>query len=278
MATGTRRSAALIALSVGGGAAITVLGAGEASAGDAEANGNQSSSRTGQTLHVAEGSDPSITGLNGATSNVGVAAANTGVNGSEEVEVQTGHARADGNQARNRLGQSASVSGSGGGLVVVDQDAHIRSWGGALADTGFNDGAVIATGNAYSWGNRSWSDLAQDATIDGTSDALRLADQYASIGNLGGAYAETGFNVGGDVTSGNASAGGNESGTGVAQSANLTQESVGAALVEQRSRARNRGGALANTGWNEAQGDESDNLGQVFQNGELVDESTENDD
>jgi hypothetical protein len=160
----------------------------------------------------------------------------------------------------------------------MDQDAHIASWGAALADTGFNAGAPVATGNAEAVGNDSWTSVLQQLAVDGESDALRIGDQWATVGNQGAAWAETGFNSGDDISTGNASAAGNQSGTTAAQSGAITQNSLGAALVEQRTRTRNRGGALANTGWNETQGDESTNLAQVFDNGVLEDESTENDD
>ena len=273
--TGTAK---LIALSVGGGAAITVLGATAAHAGDADAIGNESATSGAQTLQVTEGASPTVGGMNGTVSNLGAAGANTGVNGTEEDEVTTGNAKSSGNRAHNELGQSARNSSTGSGLTVLDQDAHIASWGAAFADTGFNTGAPSSTGDAYAWGNDSWSTLNQDLTIDGTGDALRIADQWATIGNMGAAWAETGFNTGDNITSGNATAGGNQSGTTTTQSGNVTQEALGFSLVEQRSRTRNRGGALANTGFNETQGDESTNLAQVFDNGELEDESTENDD
>lgn len=276
--TAVARGARLIALSAGGGVAITVLGATAAHAGDAESTGNQSDTQGMQTLTVTEGAGPTVGTIGGTVSNGGAAAANTGVNGAEEVDITTGNATSSGNQAQNKLDQAARQSATGGGVTLVDQQARIFSWGGALADTGFNSGAPVSTGDAVAWGSRSSNEVGQDLQIDGDGDALRLAMQRATVGNLGGAYAETGVNQGDDITTGDASAGGNDSTTRTAQSGTITEASLGAALVDQRHRTRNRGGAVANTGWNETTGDDSTNLAQVFQNGELVDESTENDD
>ena len=272
------RGAKLVALSVGGGAAITLLGATAAHAGDAEATGNESATQGAQTLTVTKDAPPTVGGMTGTVTNLGAAGANTGVNGTDEDEVQSGDATSSGNRAHNDLGQSAKSSGTGSGVTVLDQGAHLWSMGAAFADTGFNTGAPVSSGQARAWGNDSWSTLHQDLDVEGTSDGARLASQRGTIGNVCAAWAETGFNTGDDISSGNANAGGNQSGTTTTQSGTVTQDSVGAALLQQRSRTRNRGGALANTGFNMTEGDESTNLAQVFSNGELVDESTENDD
>ena len=272
----TARGAKLIALSVGGGAAITLLGATAAHAGDAEATGNESATKGAQQLTVTPDAPPTVGGINGTVTNLGAAGANTGVNGTDEDEVQSGDATSSGNRAHNDLGQSAKSSGTGSGLNVIDQGAHLWSVGGAWADTGFNTGAPVSTGQARAWGNDSWSTVHQDLVVEG-GDGIGIGSQRATIGNAGAAWAETGANTGDDITSGNASAGGNESGTSTTQTGAVSQESIGAALV-QRSRTRNLGGALANTGFNVTEGDESTNLAQVFYNGVLEDESTENDD
>jgi hypothetical protein len=273
--TGTGK---LIALSVGGGAAITLLGATAASAGDAESVGNESATKGAQTLTVTEGAPPTVGAMTGTVTNLGASGANTGVNGTSEDELTTGDASSSGNRAHNDLGQSARSSGTGSGLNVLDQDAHIASLGAAFADTGFSTGAGSSTGNAHAWGSDSWNSLHQDLTTGGDGDDLRVGDQRATIGNVGVAWAETGVNTGDDIVSGNATAGGNQSTTSTTQSGTITQDTIGAALVQQRSRTRNGGGGLANTGFNVTEGDESTNLAQVFANGELVDESTENDD
>jgi hypothetical protein len=271
------RGARLVALSVGGGAAITLLGATAASAGDAEATGNESATQGAQTLTVTEDAPPTVGGMTGTVTNLGVAGANTGVNGSEEDDVRSGDATSSGNRAHNDLGQSARSSGTGSGLAVLDQGGHLWNAGAAFADTGFNTGAPVGTGWAHAWGNQSSSSLHQDLDSVG-GDGIGVGSQRASIGNAGAAWAETGFNSGDDITSGNATAGGNQSGTSTRQTGTISQESLGAALLQQRSRTRNGGAALANTGFNVTEGDESTNLAQVFDNGELEDESTENDD
>ncbi|MCU1498332.1 MAG: hypothetical protein JWM47_2285 [Acidimicrobiales bacterium] len=283
------RGAKLLALSLGGGAALTLMGATAAHAqdagsqgGNATSTGNQSSNDQGQTLLVTPGSDPTVADIHGSVGNGGAAASNSGgnnaVNTSADPDdavtqtVKSGNATSAGNQSQNKLNQSATSSATGGGLTVIDQGARIRSWGGALADTGFNSGDGTVSGNADAWGNRSWSSIDQSALVNDASGTTRIVDQHARITNLGLALAETGQNVGDGITTGNASAGGNDAKSATAQSGLVTGDVIGNATVEQGSRTRNRGLGVANTGFNQTTGDDSTNLAQVFQNGVLAEE------
>lgn len=244
------RVAGLAALSATGGAAVVLLGAASAHAGDAEAVGNTSDVAGAQALDVAPGAGPTVADLDATVVNGGAAGANTGVNGAEEVEITTGHARSHGNEAQSEYDQSAS-RGAGGGLVVIDQDAGIANLGASWADTGFNDGAAIDTGDAIAWGNRSWSKVGQSAVVLDTGDAVAFVRQAAVTVHLGAALAATGGNTGGDITTGLATAGGNEARTSTSQAAAVTGDHLGAAVIDQRARTRNRGGALAITGLND---------------------------
>ena len=253
------RIAGRAALSVTGGAAVVLLGAATAHAGDAEAVGNTSGTSGNQSLVVTPGADPTIADLDATVVNGGAAGANTGVNSGTEVDITTGNARSAGNESHSSVDQAATSSGTGGGLTVIDQGAGIVNLGLAVADTGFNDGSVIDTGDAQAWGNRSWTSVVQRAVVSDTSGVVRFLSQAASVDNLGAALAETGWNTGGDITTGNASAGGNEARTTTEQAAAVTSDQVGAAVAEQLARTRNRGAAAANTGINEAIGDDSTN-------------------
>jgi hypothetical protein len=273
------RNARLVAMSIGGGAALTVLGATAAHAGDADSVGNHSASDQGQTLVVTKDSDPTIAGITGSVGNGGVAASNSGANRAvnEDADstqtIHTGNAKSAGNDSQSKLNQSAVSSATGGGLTLIDQGARIGNWGGALANTGFNDGGDgLVTGNADAWGNRSWSTIDQSAEVKGEGGGLRILSQAARIANLGFAVANTGANMGDAITTGNASAGGNQAQTGTTQTGILTDDLVGMATAQQVSRTRNRGLGVANSGFNSTTGDDSTNLASVLQNGELTED------
>lgn len=259
MRAGGRQVAGLAGLSLTGGAALVLLGASAASAGDAEAVGNRSGTSGTQRLEVTPGADPTVGTLDADVVNGGLAGSNTGINGAEEVEITTGNARSSGNESDSAYGQSARSSGRGGGLTVIDQDAGIFNLGAAGADTGVNDGAVIDTGDAVAWGNRSSTAIGQDLLVDDADAIVRVIAQGALVDNLGAALAETGWNTGGDITTGNASAGGNLATTSASQGV-VTGDQLGAAVLEQLARTRNRGLGVANTGLNEATGDDSTNI------------------
>lgn len=273
------RNARLVAMSIGGGAALTVLGATAAHAGDADSVGNQSASDQGQTLVVTPGSDPTVAGINGSVGNGGAAVSNSGANRAvnEEADstqdIQTGNAKSAGNQSHSKLDEAAASSATGGGLTLIDQGARIGNWGGALANTGLNGGGDgLVTGNADAWGNKSWTTIDQSAVVDGNGGGLRILSQAARVANLGFAVANTGANMGDAIATGNASAGGNQAETGTTQTGVLTDDLVGLATAQQVSRTRNRGLGIANTGFNLTLGDDSDGYASVLQNGVLTED------
>lgn len=253
------RAARLTALALTGGAAITLLGPAAAYAGDAEATGNTSDTDHGQNLTVTPESDPTFTNIGGGVGNNGVGASNTGVVAGEAIEVTTGDASSHGNESTSKLTQSAVSSGTGGGTTVLSQHAFILNGGLALADTGFSSGEGIATGNAQAWGNRSTTEVGQWSTVEDSGGGLRLVHQDSAVANLGLAVAETGFNLGALIETGNATAGGNESTTQQGQTADVTESPSGPVIVDQDELTGNVGGGIANTGVNAAFGDESTN-------------------
>jgi hypothetical protein len=277
-----RSAGRLLALSIGGGAAITLLGAGAAHAQDATSTGNQATTDGTQALVVTPGSDPTIGTIHGGVANGGAAASNTGVNRIENTEADTtaaitpGSATSGGNRSTSRLDQGARSSATGGGLTLLDQGATIGNLGGAVADTGFNaNGDGIASGDAVAWGNTSGSSGSQWLDVTGSSGALRLAGQHLSVSNGGLALAETGQNSGDAITTGRASGSGNESQSTTTQQGEVNSSSLAAATLEQRSRTRNRGLAVANTGANQTTGDGSDGQATVIQNGVITSQDPE---
>lgn len=269
------RGAALVGVALGGGAALTLLAAAPAHAGDATSTGNRSSSDQQQQLLITH-ADPTVATVDGDVSNVGRSGANTGVNGTLDGEdvVVPGDATSTGNQAEGHLHQKAGSTGSGGGLTLLAQDARIRSWGGALADTGSSSGGDVTTGDAAAFGSRSVDVVDQDASADGWRGGLRVIGQRARLINLGRALAETGRDMGEVITTGNASAGGNEARTQSIQRAAVTGDPVAAAMVDQVAHLRNLGRGVAVTGADEVTDEDAENLAQVFQDGVLADEDT----
>ena len=257
----TRRTRAqrLTAISLTGGAVLSLLAAPPALAGDAESTGNSSSTDHSQTLTATPGSDPTVADVGGGTSNSGVAAANTGAVGGEGITVEPGDAHSAGNESSSRLDQSTRSSASGGGISVFRQRAFILNGGAAVADTGFSAGGGITTGNAWALGNSSRTSVSQWAVTDDTDGALRLIDQRIAVANLGAAVAETGFNVGDSIETGDATATGDIADTTATQGGVVTGAPTGPVIVRQRDDTLNAGAGAANTGHDETAGDDSTN-------------------
>ncbi len=283
------RASKLAAIALSGGAAISLLTPAAAFAGDAESTGNRSSTDHGQQLTATPGSDPTVGGLDAGEANTGGAVAsagnNTATGNSDEntsetdiadndeqinsdsaenesegsVANSTGNARAAGNDSTATLRQGAVSSGKGGGLTLIGQHAFILSAGGAYAGTGFNDGDANHSGDATAWGNASDTLVGQQVVVEDEDGALRLVDQADAVLNLGLAVAETGFNVGDAIDSGNATAGGSQSTSSAGQDATITEVPTGPAIVDQDGLTTNAGAGIANTGHNETFGDESTN-------------------
>jgi hypothetical protein len=288
-----------LALSLSGGALIALAGAGVAHAqgvagtassgsgatgtGDATAVGNHSGSNTTQGGTVSGGLG-SIQVLNqtGVITNSGVAVADTGHNtakgntsnntatatqtgvggagaavnngqannGSDGAAfVHTGNASAVGNQSTTVLNQTMSARGALGGILVLNQTAGVTNSGRALAGTGRN----TATGN----------------NSNNNAGLLQNFDLANGLGSNSG-QATNGSDGKATISTGNASAVGNLSGSSV------TQSSTGAAggddggggliLIPQTAAVVNRGEARATTGRNTATGNVSSNGANVDQN------------
>ena len=272
------RGARLIALSVGGGAAITLLGATAAHAGDAESTGNQSATEAGQTLEHRQGRRSRRRRHDGTVSNLGAAGANTGVNGAEEVEVTTGNARVGRQPGPQRPRTRAPTSPPPAAASRPRPGRPHPQLGRRLRRHRLQRRRAVATGNADAWGNRSWSTVGQQL-VD------RRHRRRAAPRRPGRRHRQPRRGLGRDRVqrrrrhhTGNATAGGNESGT--THGAGRHDHAGGArrrprraAVPHPQRRRRPRQHRLQRD-----QGDESTNLAQVFYNGVLDDESTENDD
>lgn len=257
--TTTRRLARLAAYSVGGGAALTVLGASAASAtGDTDAKGNTSSTGVTQTLDVSKPPAPTVIDLQTGVGNAGGAAANSGVNTAVDdtgEDFRTGRASANGNESSTQVGQGAVVSGGSGGPVIISERAGVANAGIGIANTGINRDGNVQTGWAVASGNKSTTTLHQLTNVTG-AEAFVVVDQSAGIGNVGLGVANTGINQGGGpISTGNASGAGNASTTAATQDA--SGAALEAAAAVQRTRLFNVGGGFANTGVNEHVEDDS---------------------
>jgi filamentous hemagglutinin len=285
-----------LALSVSGGALLTVLGAsaahaqdsaqastdsagaGAAHSGDATAVGNQSGTNATQGGTISGGAGGlQVLDQQANVANTGVAVANTGGN------------RAVGNSSNN-TSLASQVGGLGGGAVN----------GGHVANS--SDGsATIWTGNASAVGNSSTTVIDQQA--HGQLGGILLINQDATVTNSGVALAssggnrargndsdndsqlfETGIVAGGlaandgkstngsngkaTINTGNASATGNHSETSIAQSTAGAAggEPGGLVLIDQDAGVANTGVAVANTGRNRARGNTSNSGAYANQN------------
>jgi LPXTG-motif cell wall-anchored protein len=162
--------------------------------------------------------------------------------------IVTGCACAVGNTSTTDLGQTADVNIGGAGFAFVDQSAVVTNTGTATANTGRND----AVGNE--------------------SDNFVLNLQIAVAPGAPGPGAVVASNIGdpsntsdgsASITTGNAFALGNLSGTGGDQE--VAVDGGGFAFVTQTSTTTNFGSAVANSGRNFAEGNDSTNTALNFQ-------------
>ena len=289
-----------LALSLSGGALVTLLGASAAQAQDAADAGTDS--------------------------------AGTGA-------AQSGDATAVGNQANTNSTQTVTVSGNLGTIQVINQQANVSNVGNAVANTGgniaignnstnnadatqtgtsgagpasnsgeaangSNGAATIRTGNATAVGNQSNTTINQTAhgQAHGQLGGILVINQDAVVTNSGVALANSGGNSAtgngstntaglvqdansdagiaansgaatntsdgkATIATGGASATGNKSDTQVIQSATGSAGGAlgGLVIIDQDAFVLNTGEATANSGENEATGNVSTNTADVDQ-------------
>jgi hypothetical protein len=222
-------------------AVVTNSGVALANSGGNSALGNDSDNTSG--LVQDANSDAGIAANSGAATN----------NSDGKATIATGGASATGNKSDTQVIQSATGSAGGalGGLVIIDQDAFVLNTGAAVANSGGND----ATGNT----SENDADVDQDIPGGGGgADPIGVASNNGEASNWSGGT--------GNVATGAATAIGNESKTTVRQSANADITGPGgASLISQDSNVINAGLAIANSGGNDALGNDSDNDANLFQ-------------
>jgi hypothetical protein len=271
--------------------------------------------------------------LLGATAAHAQDASNAGTNSAGVGQTGTGDATAVGNQSGTNTTQTVTVSGNLGTIQVINQQANVTNTGSAFANTGgniaignasnntagatqngvggtgaasnngqaangSNGSATITTGNASAIGNSSNTNINQEAHGDahGQLGGILVINQSANVTNSGVALANSGGNgalgnasdnnagllqtgnlAGGiaandgkatntsdgkaTINTGNSSATGNKSETSVTQSATGSAggELGGIVLINQTSNVLNTGAAVANSGLNGAAGNLSTN-------------------
>lgn len=170
-----------------------------------------------------------------ATANSGTnSATGTGVAGSGG-GVGTGDAAATGNQSLTDVLQQAALNGSGTSQLNVEQYATVMNIGFALANSGVNDIAGVATGLLTAGDSEVQNGLALDLF------SMLLPALLSSFAGTGGQ---------GSIGTGDATAIGNESETYVHQLAIAAASGDGVASIIQDVLVANVGAAGANTGGN----------------------------
>ncbi|MDP1819150.1 MAG: hypothetical protein Q8K58_04575 [Acidimicrobiales bacterium] len=242
-----RRAARLLAFAVGGGVALTLALASSASADDvvvqeAEVvNAGAAVANSGGNVAVGNASENDAETNQDAVGAVAVNTAETSNHSDGTAVIETGDATATGNESATSVAQHADTGGDGGGADVVVQDAEVTNVGAAAANSGGN----IAVGNV--------SD--NDAeTNQGAVGAVAV--NVAATSNHSDGTAK--------IHTGDATATGNRSLTGIAQHAD-TGGGGGLDVVVQDADVLNAGLAFANSGGNIAVGNLSDNDAETNQ-------------
>ena len=234
------------------GAALANSGINAISAGGG--TGGASATSTGSALAVGNAAETYLTQAGAATASgggldasrqlavslrLGIAVADTGSNtivasgGAGGGQVQSGGASAIGNESITEISQHARATGSGTAHLTIAQRAMVLNLGVALANSGVNELRGIA-GSLLS--------ATPDDVLTEQLFALLLPSLLASYeAEAAGA---------GSVSTGTATAIGNQSATYIDQTASATASGDGTASVEQQVIVANVGGAFANTGGN----------------------------
>lgn len=139
-------------------------------------------------------------------------------------------------------------SSHAGAITLVDQESETTNVGVAVANTGGN----TAVGNA--------SD--NDSDVDQTATAIGGDDDTVAVNTASGGNSSSGS---ANISTGNAHATGNHSTTSNTQVVNSDGGKGGLTLVDQENTTNNGGLAIANTGFNSAVGNASDNDSDVDQ-------------
>jgi len=189
----------------------------------------------GLALTLGGGDDTAIAGNFGTATNK-----NSGT-----AEITTGAACAAGNNSTTYITQGANSVVDGVGFIVPIQTADVNNIGVGLANSGLN----LGLGNISDDQIAVTPQLAIAAALGGGDDlATASNDGISSNSNNGTARIHTG----------DATAEGNRSATGITQTSNALLSGVGFVLPIQTATVNNVGVAIANSGLNAAVGNISD--------------------
>jgi hypothetical protein len=210
-----------------------------------EANGNQTEDdmiaitpQLAMGLAGGDGDDVAVAGNFGQASN----------STSGDAAIRTGNATATGNDSKNWIGQSSSNFVGDGGFIVPVQTAEVDNEGVGIANTGLNEAD----------GNETEDEMIAIPVGIAIGAAFGDGDDIATAGNFGEASNSTAGTA--QISTGNADATGNKSETTVGQSnANFIGGGGGGFIVPvQSADVFNSGVGIANSGLNEAQGNETE--------------------
>lgn len=171
-------------------------------------------------------------------------AANIGSTGNSSdgsASIDTGNAKAVGNHSATTQSQAVDADGGRRSVVIADQDSDVDNSGLGIANTGFN----LAVGNASD--NRVTNDQ-RARSGDAREDSVAV--------NIGGGGNDSDGTAG--ISTGDAWAAGNVSDTVVSQ-ALWADGNGGITVSDQDADVDNEGFGLANSGFNFAAGNVSDN-------------------
>jgi len=224
----------------------------EAETGENDATGNNSDNDADvdQDIEVSEEDGGDLELGDAVLSNIGEAA-NTS-DGS--ASITTGEACANGNWSATDIAQEADVAIGADGFTFIDQVAEVENDGDADADSGDND----ATGN----NSDNDSDLEQELEVS-EENGGELEAEDTVLSNIGAATNDS--NGSADITTGDAIACGNVATDSISQAAAFANDDDGFAFFDQVADIDNDGDADAETGENDATGNNSDNDADNFE-------------
>ncbi|MBV9329129.1 MAG: hypothetical protein JO352_35950 [Chloroflexi bacterium] len=216
-------------------------------------NHGTATAKTGGNHAIGNNSDNLANNVQGAVSGRGPPGANSVANNSGAAtnnsdgtaRITTGDATAVGNSSDTNItqGASGSIDGKLGGLVLVTQHAPVTNTGSAVATTG-NNRAI---------GNFSDNDVRnRQQAAAGSAIRNSVAANFGQARNNSDGTAR--------VSTGDASATGNDASTTITQWANYDAKGAGSfSIVDQAAPVFNHGTAVARTGNNRAVGNDSFN-------------------
>jgi len=206
--------------------------------GIANTGGNEAVGNTATSFAAVDQDADSATLLGDDAVAANFGTASTTSNGS--ASIHTGNANGIGNQATTNISQTANADTSGG-LFLPDQDATVTNAGVGIANTGLNEavGNASPVNTAVTTQNAVVGDAAESAVAANFGEALTNSDGDATI------------------DTGHANAIGNDSAatTNIAQTASASGSDL--VLSDQTVDVTDNGVGIANTGLNQATGNES---------------------